>query len=189
MPVGPPSALADDHDERVVELAGALQVIEQAANVSVGVGQKAGEDLHHARVELLLLWGECIPVRHVRVVTREFGAGRDDAQLLLPGEDLFAVRIPAVIELTLVLVRPLLGHVMGRVHSPGAEMQVKRLVGGDLLGISDELDRLVGQVLGQVVTLLGCSRWLDLVVVVDQVGVVLVGVTTQKTVVALEAPA
>ena len=78
---------------------------------------------------------------------------------------------------------------MWRVHSTGAEMQVKRLVRCNLLGISDELDRLVGQVLGQVVTLLGCPRWLDLVVVVDQVRIVLVGVATQKTVVALEAPA
>ena len=42
---------------------------------------------------------------------------------------------------------------------------------GDLLGIGDELDRLVGQVLGQVMALLGGARRLDLVGVVDQLRV------------------
>jgi hypothetical protein len=55
------------------------------------------------------------------------------------------------------------------VHRPGAEMQVERLVRGDLLGVGDELDGLVGQVLGQVISLLRGARRLDLVVVVDQV--------------------
>ena len=184
--LGAGAVVGDDHDQRVVELAGALEVVEQAANVVVGVGQKAGKDLHHARVELLLLRGERLPVWHVRVVTREFGALRDDAQRFLPGEDLLAVGIPAVVEHALVLVRPLLGHVMRRVHGAGTEMQVKRLVRRDLLGIGDELDGLVSQVLGQVVALLGRLWRLDLVVVVDQIRVVLVGVATQEAVVALE---
>jgi hypothetical protein len=50
----------------------------------------------------------------------------------------------------------------------GAEVQVERLVRGDLLGVGDELDGLVGQVLGQVVALFGGAGRLDLVVVVDQ---------------------
>ena len=184
--LGTGAVVGDDHDQRVVELAGALQVVEQATNVIVGVTQKAGKDLHHARVEPFLLWGERLPLWHVRVVTREFGALRDDAQRFLPGEDFFAVGIPAVVEHALVLIRPLLGHVMRRVRGAGAEMQVKRLVGCDLPGIGDELDGLVDQVLGQVVALLGRLGRLDLVVVVDQVRVVLVGIAAQEAVVALE---
>src|SRR6059058_5250584 len=109
-------------------------------------------------------------------MTREFGVGRNDAQFFLTSEDLFAVGIPTVFEHTLVPVGPLLRHVMRRVHGAGAEMQVKRFVGRNLLGISDELNGFVGQVLGQMVPLFRCLGWLNLVVVIDQVGVVLVGI-------------
>ena len=66
-------------------------------------------------------------------------------------------------------------------------MQVERLVRVDLLGVGDELDRLVDQVLAQVIALLGRARWLDLVVVVDEVGIPLAGVAAQEAVEALEA--
>ena len=185
--LGAGAVVRDDHDQRIVELADALEVVEHAANMMVGVRQETGEDLHHACVELFLLWGECLPVWHIGIMTREFGTLRHDAQLFLPGEDLLAVGIPAVVERAFVLVRPLPGHVMRRVHGTGAEVQVKRFVGGDLLGIGDELNGLVGQVLGQVVALFRGFRRLDLVVVVHQVGVVLVGVAAQEAIVALEA--
>ena len=68
----------------------------------------------------------------------------------------------------------------------GAEMQVERLVRGDLLGIGDELDGLVSQILGQVIALLRRARRLDLVIIVDQLRVPLAGVTAQEPVEALE---
>ena len=61
------------------------------------------------------------------------------------------------------------------------------MFGRDLLGVGNEFDRLVGQVLAQVVALLGRLGRLDLVVVVDQFGVILVGITAQEAIVALEA--
>ena len=48
-------------------------------------------------------------------------------------------------------------------------------------------DGLVGQVLAQVVAVLGPARRLDVVVVVDQIGGPLVGLALQEAVVALEA--
>ena len=77
---------------------------------------------------------------------------------------------------------------MRRVRRTGCEVQEERLIGRDLLGRGNELDSLVSQVLGQVVALLGCLGRLDLVGVVDQVGVILVGVAAQEAIVALEAP-
>ncbi len=68
----------------------------------------------------------------------------------------------------------------------GAEIQEEGLVGRDLLGVGDEADGLVGQVLGQVVALCGGLLRLDRVVVVDQLRIVLVGVAAQEAVVALE---
>src|SRR5207302_9888310 len=108
-------------------------------------------------------------------------------QFLLTSEDLFAVGIPAVVKHPLILIRPLLGHVMRRVLSASAIMQVERLVRCDLLGIGDELDRLVGQVLVQGVALFGGLWRLNLVVVVHPVAIVLLGVATYKAVEALES--
>jgi hypothetical protein len=84
------------------------------------------------------------------------------------------------VELPGVPVRPLLGHMMRSVHRSGAEMQVERLMRGDLLGIGDELDRLVHQVLGQVIPLLRRARRLDLVIVINQLRGPLAGVTAEE---------
>ena len=52
-----------------------------------------------------------------------------------------------------------------------------------------KLDRLVGEIFGEVIALFRRLRRLDLVVVVDEVGVVLVRVAAEEAVVALEAAA
>ncbi len=78
---------------------------------------------------------------------------------------------------------------MRRVHGTEAQVQVERLVRVDLLGVGDELHRPVDEILAEVVPLLGRLRRLDLVVVVDQIGIPLAGVTTEETVEALEATA
>ena len=69
----------------------------------------------------------------------------------------------------------------------GREVEEERLVGRDLLDVGDELDGLVGQIARQVVALLRRLRRLDLMVVVDEVGIVLVRVAAEEAVVALEA--
>ena len=76
---------------------------------------------------------------------------------------------------------------MRGVRRAGAEMQVERLVRGDLLGVGDELDGLVGQILGQVIPLLRGARRLHLVVVIDQVRMPLAGVAAEEPVEPLEA--
>ena len=111
----------------------------------------------------------------------------DDAEFLLPREHLLAVGVPAVVELALVLVGPFLGHLVGRMVGAGREVEEERLVGRDLFEVGDELDRLVGEIHGEVVALLRRLRRLDLMVVEDQVGIVLVRVAAEKAVVAVEA--
>ncbi len=75
---------------------------------------------------------------------------------------------------------------MRGVHGPGTEVQVERLVRGDLLGVGDELDRLVHQVLGQVIPLLRGARRLHLVIDINQLRSPLAGVTAQEPVEPLE---
>jgi hypothetical protein len=55
--------------------------------------------------------------------------------------------------------------------------------------VPHELDGLVDQVLGEVVPVLGSSRWVDRVVVVGELGVEAVGLGLEEAVVALEPPA
>ena len=164
-----------------------LQEIEQAPDLVVGVLEESGEDLHHAGIEPALVVGELVPLLHIGVVPREHGVLGDDAQFLLPGEDLLAVGVPSVVELALVFVGPFLRDLMGRMVGTGGEVEEERLVGRDLFEVGDELDGLVGQIDGEVVTLLRCLRRLDLVVVEDQVGIVLMSVTAEEAVVAVEA--
>ena len=121
-------------------------------------------------------------------MTGELAVRRHDPEFLLACEGAFPVGVPAVVELAGVLVGPFLGDVMGGVGGTRAEVEVEGLVRVDLLGVGDELHRLVHQVRGEVVALFGCRRRIDLVVVVDQVGVPLAGVAAEESVEALEAP-
>ena len=120
-------------------------------------------------------------------MARQLGILGGDAKFLLPGKGPLPVGVPAVVELARILVSPLLGHMVGGVGGTGTEVQEERLVRVDLLGIGDEADRHVGEVLAEVISLLGRPGWLNLVVVVDEVGVPLTRVAAQEAVEALEA--
>ena len=182
-----------------------LQEVEQAPDLVVGVGQEPGVHLGHPAEQPLLLLRQRVPgpdhvhrvprlaldalLLGIGVQRRQLGVLGEDAQLLLALEHLLAVALVAHVEAALVLLDPLLGGVVGGVGGAGAEVHEERLVGHDHLGVFDELDRLVGEVGGQVVAVLGHRRLLHRVVVVDQVRVPLVGLAAQEPVVALEAAA
>ena len=76
-------------------------------------------------------------------------------ELLLPRERLLADRLVAHVELALELVDPLLRRVVRRVARARRVVEEERLLGRDRLRVLDELERLVGDVLGEVVALLG----------------------------------
>src|SRR4029078_10302962 len=84
----------------------------------------------------------------------ELGVGRDHAELLLAREGLLAQLVPALVELPLVLRRPLLGRMVWCMRRTGGEVREERLVAHQGLLLADPRDRLVGHVLGEVVTLL-----------------------------------
>ena len=69
---------------------------------------------------------------------------------------------------------------VGEIHEPG-------LFGIDLVVVADELDSIVGQVLREVVSLFRRVRRIDRVIVVNQVGIPVVGLATEESVVALKA--
>ena len=80
-------------------------------------------------------------------------SGGIDAEPLLTLERLRAVLIPALIELALVLVCPLLGDVVRGVRAPGRVVHEPRLLGILRADRMQPRDRLVGQVIREVVRL------------------------------------
>ena len=122
-------------------------------------------------------------------MTRKLGVFGHDAQFLLAFEDPLAVGIPAVVELALVLVRPLLSEPDAAHGARRGEIEEERFVGRHLLRVANELYGLVDQIFGQVIALLRSLWRLNLVVVIDQVGIILVGVAAEEAIIALETAA
>ena len=164
---------------------------EDPADLRVGVGEEAGEDLLLAGV-------------HPSLVGAEVGPGLDPARAAAvstvpSGHDARLARWRAktswrqasqpLSNMPAVGVDPLGGDVVGRVHGAEGEVQEERLARRALLLVLHHADGLVGQVLAQVVPVLGSARRLDVVVVADQVRRPVVGVALQEAVVALEAHA
>ncbi len=137
-------------DERVVDHR--FERIEQPTNMIVGVLQECRVHLHLALQYGLEFGVHVIPGRDLVVTRGEYGIGRNNAQLFLFLESDLALLVPAMGELALVLVDPLLRHVVRRVGSAGREVHEERLVSHERLLLARPGNRLVGQILGQVVT-------------------------------------
>ena len=184
-------------DEGVVELTGLLEVVDDAADLRVGVLGEAGENLRHAAEHVLLVVVQVVPraylvrggeraVRH-RVQCRQVGVRGEDAALDHAGEDPLAVGLVAVVEHALVPGDVLLRSVVRGVIRAGAEPQVPGLLRLGLLDVANHLQRLVCQVLRQVVALLGGVGLLDVAVVLGEGRVPVVGLTADESVEAVVA--
>ena len=126
----------------------------------VGVLQECRVHLHLPGEHRLEVIRHVLPGRDLVVPRRELAVLRDHAELLLAGEDALALAVPSVVELTLVLLDPLPRHMVRRVGRARSEVHEKRLVGHQRLLLIHPGDRLVGEILGQVVALLGGLLWL-----------------------------
>lgn len=100
-----------------------------------------------------------------------------------------AVDVPAGVEGAAVALDPRLGGLVQGVAGAGAEVHEERLRGVDRAQVADEGGRLLGEVRGEVVALLGRLGRVGEVVVVDEAGVVLVGLAAEEAGEAVEAAA
>ena len=110
---------------------------------------------------------------------------RDHAQLLLALERFVADLVPALVELALVLVGPLLRHVVRRMRRPGRVVDEERLVRRHRLLRLHPVDGLVGHVDGEVVVL--HLRRIDLDHAVVDERIPLVGFAADESVELVEA--
>lgn len=138
-PVG--SALAagpvvgDHHDDGVVELAGFLEVVQDSADLSVGVALESGEHLGHPGEQPLLGVIEAVPGAHrvqrgpglaldagdigIGVDLRHLGVRRYQAELLLVGQDDLPVLFVAHVETTGITIGPLGEDMVRACPAPG----------------------------------------------------------------------
>ena len=174
-------------DERVIEIAQRFERLDQTPDVIIGVGQEARKDLHHARVEALFVGGHRLPRLDHFVARRELGAGRDEAQLELALMRFLAIGVPSSVEPAAVFRDPLLRSLMRRVLRAGAEVHEERLGRVGRTEIAQERNRLIGQILGEVIALL--RRRLDVMIIVHQIGMILIGLRAEEAVEPIEAPA
>ncbi len=207
-PFGPPSPLDPLSETTTISVlssfTGVFEEVDDRAQSVVVVRDEAGEDLGHADEQTLLVGRQRLPgadrveqrprltVRSralrlpVRIEGGQLGVGGEDAELDLPGQDLRPDGLISLVELPAVAVRPVQRHQMRGVTGLGCEVHEEGLVRVDDLGVLDEGDGLVREVVRQVVAVLGPGRRLGGMVVVDQVGVVAVGLAAQPAVEALE---
>src|SRR2546428_152793 len=84
--------------------------LQQPPEVVVGVLEETCVVLHLPAQHRLERLVHLVPGRDVVVPRGQLGAGRDHPEFLLPGEHPLPQRVPAVVELPRVPVRPLLRH-------------------------------------------------------------------------------
>ena len=85
----------DVEDQGVVHFSRFLERGDEPPDLLVRVVEEAGIVLHQAAVDPLRLLGLIVPCRDLRGPRRELGVLGDDAHLLLAGEGLLAVLVPA----------------------------------------------------------------------------------------------
>ena len=156
------TVVTDDHvDQRVVERPHLLDGVDQPADVVVGVGQEPGVHLHLPCQHRLDPIRHLVPRRDAGAALGQRGVGRDHTELLLPGERLLADGVPALVELPLVAVRPVLRDVVRSVRGARREVHEERPVRGQRLLLARPGDRLVRHVVHEVVAVLGGAPRLD----------------------------
>ena len=176
-------------DQGVVEDVQLAQALDQSADVVVGVFQEPGVHLHLPAQDGLERLRHVGPTRDLLVPGRQLAVLRDHAELLLPSEDLVSQSIPSLVELALVLVGPLPGHVVRSMAGAGREVDEEGLVGQQRFLLADPADGLVGHVGHEVVAFLRRLVHFNRGGALVQRGVPLVGLSADESVEILETAA
>ena len=182
------AVVGQHHHDGVVELPEVAQRVDQAPNLGVGVLEECGECFLEAGCEALVHLGHVVPCLDPGVAGRELGAFDVEAQLLLAGEPFGADVVPALVECPAVLVEVGLRCLVWCVGGAEGGVEEERAIGAHRHGVVHELDRLVDDVLADVVALIGALRRVDVVVVVGQRRAELVGLAVEEAIEAIKTP-
>ena len=187
--LGAGPVVAHHHDDRVVELADLVDRIDHALHLGIGVREEGGVHLHHPCVEPLLISAQRIPRRHPGRPLGELRTRRQQSRCHLTLEDLVAPGVPALVEVSPVALDVVGRGLVGSVAGPRREPEEEGLLGSGGSQIAQEEGGPVSEVFGEVIALLRGLRRLDVVVVVHELRVVLVGLAAHEPVEAFEPAA
>ena len=189
--LGARPVVGDEADQRVVEQAVRAQVLDDATDLVIGVREEAGEHLHHAaRRGVARSAAAPSHAAHPRRARVQPVSAGHDAVRDLPREQRASRHAsqPSSNFPTYGSIHSG-GDLMRRVHRAGREPGEERLAGRRLLLVLHQPDRLVGEVLGEVVAVPGPRGGSIDVVVGLELGRPLVRVAAEEAVEALEAEA
>jgi len=155
----------------------------------VGLGHFGGEDFHEPGGELLLVGCEGAPGGDFGWARGKDGVGGDDAEGFLAGEGLFAVDVPAHVELAFELGDVGLGGLQGRVGRAGGHVEEDGFIGREAFLLKDPGAGVVGEVFGEGVVGGAAGRWVeaDGLGAFDELRVPLVGFAVEEAVVVVAA--
>ena len=176
-------------DDRVVEDFEVLEGVDDAAHLDVGVLEEPGVHLHLPLEDGLELVGHVVPGGDRVVAGGQLGVRGDHAELFLLGEGELTLRVPAVGELAAVLLDPLGRDVVGGVGGAWRVVDEERLVRHERLLLAHPAHAVVGEVVGEVIALLGRGGRLDRRGALVEGRVPLVVLATDEAVEVLEPPA
>ena len=190
LPTGP--VVGQEHHHGVLPHPEFLEGLTQAPHTAVDVRDGGGVGGHVAGEEPTGVVRQVVPRHHVvavlPVALRQTRPGRHHAQVELPFVSATAHLVPASV------VDPVEGGdvlgagVEGGVGGGMGEVEEERLIGPDGVALAHHGDRLVGEVVGQVVAV-GVGVDVEVGIVGDElVGMVEVGEGVEDAVEALEAP-
>ncbi len=106
-PLGAGAVVGHEHDDGVVEHAEPCELVDDATDLGVGVGEEAGEDLHLPTHGPALVGGQRLPVGDPLGPLGELGLLGHDAEGVLSLVHLVTPLVPAAVETTAVEVAPL----------------------------------------------------------------------------------
>ena len=147
--------------------------------------QHRGERLLQPAGKLLLVRGEVVPRRHAGIARSHRGTSWDDAHLQLTPEPAFAQNVVTLVEATAPSLQVVVGSLMRRMHRAEREVQEERTVGTHRHEVANPTATLIDEVFTDVVA--GTRGRIDVMVVVSELGVELIGLALQETVKPIEA--
>lgn len=155
--------------------------------MEIGVFEKSCIDFHLAFEDGLHLLTHVLPRRDGLGTRGEDRIRGNDPPLLLLLENRFALSVPTSCEPALVLVGPLHRNMVRRMGSAGCKVDEERLVRSQGLLHPNPVDRVIGKVFGEVVTLLRCLVRLDRRDALVQRRVILIVLPADESVEMLES--
>ncbi len=158
---GRPVVSPDVKHECIVRVSEMLDLVENATRLRIGMFPEPREHFHQAALKGPLFFRNTVPRRHCRVARGELGFRRYPTLRLGAFEDALAIGVPAVIELSFILICPLFGNVVRTVNRTCRPIHEERLIGLERFMLPQPVDSIVRQVFAQMVTFVWGLRRFD----------------------------